>query len=119
MHRNAKSVAAICLVMITGLLAAMPVTARAEDDLLPTVIAMLQDKDKDVRTLGLEQVRDGLKGAAHTHQLVALLAQLPADAQAALIIALGDRGDPAALPGIKKFIDNSVPAILRGRRSDE
>ena len=90
---NAK----LMIVGISCLLA--PLTARlaaAQGDLLPAASKFILDKDKDVRALGLEQVRDGLKGSAATRQIVALLPQLAPDGQAALIIALGDRGDAAA-----------------------
>jgi HEAT repeat protein len=101
--------------MIVGIfclpaLVAIP-AARAEDDLLPAVSKFILDKDKEVRAVGLEQVRDGLKGIAATRQIVALLPQLPPDGQAALIIALGDRGDAAALPEVRQFIQSEVPAI--------
>jgi HEAT repeat protein len=102
-------------VMIVGISCLLvPVTARyasAEGDLLPAVSKFILDKDKDVRAVGLEQVRDGLKGSAATRQIVALLPQLSCDVVSALIIALGDRGDVAALPEVRPFTQSDVPAI--------
>ncbi len=85
--------------------------AWADDDLLPAVSKFILDKDKDVRAVGWEQVRDGLKGSAATRRIVALLPQLSPDGQASLIIALGDRGDAAALPEVQQFTQSNVPAI--------
>jgi HEAT repeat protein len=99
-------VGVICL----PLLATAPI-ARAGDDLLPAVSKFILDPDKEVRAVGLEQVRDGLKGSAATRRIVALLPRLSADGQAALIIALGDRGDAAALPEVRQLTGSEVPAI--------
>jgi len=85
--------------------------AWADDDLLPAVSKFILDQDKDVRAVGLEQVRDGLKGSAATRRIVALLPQLSPDGQASLIIALGDRGDAAALPEVQQSTQSNVPAI--------
>lgn len=111
MHAKSQLVGVVCFLMLAGLLACGSAVVLAEEDLAQTVATMLFDKDKDVRALALEQVRDGLKGAAATQRFVALLAQLPPDGQAALLTALGDRGDAASLPEIKKYVANTSPAI--------
>lgn len=83
----------------------------ADDDLLTTVSKMLLDNDKDVRVLGLEQVRDGVKGEAATRQLAALLPKMSPEGQVSLVIALGDRGDKAALPQLLPLIGSSSAAL--------
>lgn len=83
------------------------------DKVVPLVVSLLTDKDKDVRALGLQQVREEAKGAAATKEFAALLPKLEPDAQAALLDALSDRADPAArLETLKmlKSADESVRA---------
>src|SRR5438552_1132560 len=74
--------------------------SRAADEIVQTVINLVSDKDKDVRAVGLEQVRDGAKGAEATRRFAALLPKLAADAQVGLLGALAGRGDAAARPAV-------------------
>jgi HEAT repeat protein len=69
-------------------------------DLTKLVVDLLGDKDKDVRALGFEQVRSGVKGGEATKLFAAQLAKLPPDAQVGLLGALADRGDAAARPAV-------------------
>ncbi len=62
----------------------------------PMAIELLRSTDRDTRGLALQEVREGLRGAAATRQLSALAPTLDAEGQAALIEALGDRGDVVA-----------------------
>ncbi len=62
---------------------------EADDDLLPAVLELLKDPDRELRSLALQQVREGLKGQAVTKALVELLPTLSAEAQADLRAALG------------------------------
>lgn len=70
--------------------------AAVDDESVQTVIDLLNDKDKEMRALGLQQVREEIKGEAATKRFAALLPKLPADVQVELIGALADRGDKAA-----------------------
>ncbi|MFM7561613.1 MAG: HEAT repeat domain-containing protein [Planctomycetota bacterium] len=79
-------------------------------DLLKLVVELLNDSDKDMRAVGLEQVRTELKGEAATKQLLALLPKLNAGAQASLVAALGDRGDATAKPELLKMIKDESAA---------
>ena len=72
----------------------------ADEGLLEMVVDLLRNEDKEMRSVGLEQVRSQLKGQAATKRLVALLPELPPHAQVGLISALADRGDTAARPAI-------------------
>ena len=90
---------------------ALAAPALAQSDPVATVCKLVLGQDKDFRAVGLEQVRDGFKGTPATRRFAALLPQLGPDGQTALIIALGDRGDAAAIPEILKFTRSDVPAI--------
>ncbi|MHC1766611.1 MAG: HEAT repeat domain-containing protein [Verrucomicrobiia bacterium] len=62
-------------------------------EISPMIIELLRSSDRDTRGLALQEVREGLRGEAATGQLSALAPTLDAEGQAALIEALGDRGD--------------------------
>jgi len=88
-------------------------TEGANQELIDFVVGLLNDDDKEMRAVGLEQVRTELKGAAATKQLLALLPKLNVDAQVGLLRALGDRGDVTALPALIEIIkdDGSDAAV--------
>jgi len=79
---------------------------EADDDLLPAVLELLKDPDRELRSLALQQVREGLKGQAVTKALVELLPTLSAEAQADLLVALGARGDASARPALTDAYDS-------------
>lgn len=107
MKRNVARI----LVGIACLVTAAPTVVCAEDPELQNACQCILDHDKEVRALGLEQVREGLKGPEATRRFAALLPQLAPDGQRDLIIALGDRADRVALPAVQKFIASDVPEI--------
>jgi HEAT repeat protein len=77
-----------------------PVAGDAGDQLIDIVVNLVSDKDKDMRAIGLQQVREEVKGAAATKRFVELLPKLTPDARAGLIDALGTRGDKTARSGV-------------------
>ncbi len=81
------------------------------DDLAGVIINLLGDKDKDVRALGLQQVREEAKGEAATKQFAAALPKLAPDAQAALLRALADRGDLAARPAVIDMLNSDDESV--------
>lgn len=85
--------------------------ATAGDDLYGTIATLLGDKDKDIRALGLQQVREAAKGTKATQQFAALLPKLPAEAQIGLLDALADRGDKAARPAVLELLKSGDPAV--------
>jgi HEAT repeat protein len=87
--------------------------ASADDDLAQSVSNLVADKDKEIRALGLEQVRDGVKGPEATLRFAALLPKLVPEAQVGLLGALAERGDAAARPAVLDLLGNS-PAEVRG-----
>ena len=74
---------------------------RAEMEM---VIGLLNDEDKEMRSVGLDLVRSGLEGQEATEQLASLLPELSADAKVGLISALADRGDLAARPAVLELL---------------
>lgn len=88
--------------------------AQENDELLNLVVDLLNDEDKDMRAIGLEQVRTQLKGEAATRQLLTLLPKLKPEAQVALIGALGDRGDDSACSSMVELVkDKSRDAAVQ------
>ena len=81
------------------------------DDLVGTIATLLGDQDKDIRALGLQQVREAAKGTKATEQFAALLPKLPPDAQVGLLDALADRGDKAARPAVLELLKSRDKSI--------
>ncbi len=92
------------LAAILHLTAISRVGAEEGDELIPLVIDLLGEKDKDLRALGLEQIRAEAKGQAATLQFAAQLPKLPPEVQTELLSALADRGDPAARPAVVELL---------------
>jgi HEAT repeat protein len=104
------------IIALTTLGGATTVSAAEQetgDDLVQLVVNLLQDKDKDVRALGLEQVRTEAKGQAATRTFAAQLPKLPPGAQAGLLSALADRGDTAARPAVLSLLAASRDEPVR------
>src|SRR5208283_843938 len=87
--------------------------ACANEDLVQSVSDLVSDQDKDVRAVGLEQVRDEVKGPEATRRFAALLPKLAPEAQVGLLGALAERGDAAARPAVLDLLDKSR-AEVRG-----
>jgi HEAT repeat protein len=86
-------------------------TGDSGNDVVPLVVSLLTDKDKDVRALGLQQVREEAKGTAPTKEFAALLPNLSPEAQAALLDALSDRADAAARPEVLTTLKSSDESV--------
>jgi len=89
------------------------VAAESDDDLVELVLNLLNDKDKDVRALGLEQVRTEAKGQVATLKFSAQLPKSLPDAQVALLGALADRGDNAARVAVIDLLTSSKDETVR------
>jgi HEAT repeat protein len=108
---SASRTVAVVLLTVFGI----GVTRAADDStdqLVPLIINLLTDKDKDLRALGLQQVREEAKGSAATKQFAGLLPKLAPDAQAALLSALADRGDVAARPAVLEMLKSNDESVL-------
>jgi HEAT repeat protein len=99
------TLALIALAMFAVAARPLPAADDAGDAVVDAIIDLVRDKDKDLRAVGLEQVREQAKGAAATRRFAAALPKLAPEAQAGLLDALADRGDrearPAALAMLK------------------
>ena len=77
------------------------------------VIKLLSEQDKDLRAVGLDQIRNEAKGNAATKQFAAQLPKLSAAEQVGLLSALADRGDNAALPAVIELLNKSDDETVR------
>ncbi len=84
--------ALVCLTVLTGQIGRTYAQGETSDELVKMVISLLGEKDKDLRALGLEQVRTEAKGEAATKQFAALLPTLPPESQVGLILRSGRPG---------------------------
>ncbi|HEV3023859.1 MAG TPA: HEAT repeat domain-containing protein, partial [Pirellulales bacterium] len=99
---------------LLALSAVLPMAARAADDeLVDRVVRLLGDSDREFRAAGLDRVRTSARGEAHTKTFAAQLPKLDPSAQAALVIALADRGDSAARPAIVELLAASQDEQVR------
>lgn len=103
----------ICLAVVLVWDATIPAQEKTGDELVQLVVTLLSDPDRDMRALGLEQIRTGAKGALATRQFAAQLPNLPPDVQASLLNALVDRGDTAARPAIVDLLAASRDEPVR------
>ncbi len=90
------------------------VWAQDEDEgevLLQMVAELVGDEDRDMRALGMEQVREAAPGEEATKRFVGLLSDLEPEAKAELVEALGERADAAARPAILELVDSDQPAV--------
>ena len=81
------------------------------DDQLTLILSLISNADRDMRALGLEQVREGVPGEAATKRFTKLLADLSSEGQAALLEALGDRRDAAARPAILQMLESDTETV--------
>jgi HEAT repeat protein len=102
------------VVAIALSIAITPAAAQdAGEDLIQLVLNLLDENDKDLRALGLEQVRTEAKGEAATKRFAAQLSKLPPEAQVGLLRALADRADKAARPAVLDILKNSREESVR------
>ncbi|MGA2798594.1 MAG: HEAT repeat domain-containing protein [Thermoguttaceae bacterium] len=83
---------------------APPAADDASDQLIDVVVNLLSDKDKDFQAIGLQQVREEVKGTAATKRFVELLPKLTPDTRTGLIDALGARGDKTARGAVVEML---------------
>jgi HEAT repeat protein len=109
---DAKAIVAWLLV---GLVCLAAHDARAQEEpneeLVQMVVELVSDADRDMRALGLQQIREEIPGEAATQRFVELLPKLPPDGQAELLEALGDRGDAAAKPAVLDMLQSDQEAV--------
>lgn len=106
--------------MFAGLLSTLIVLSVAKsvnaddvDQLVDVVVSLLGDNDKEIRALGLEQVRTASPGEAATKAFAATLPNLSPAAQVGLLKALTARGDNAARSAVVSLLNSTVDANVR------
>jgi HEAT repeat protein len=110
---NCKSVFLSSLLLFLPPVSFLATVARADDDVVQTVINLVSDKDKDVRAIGLEQVRDEAKGAEATRRFAAkpavleMLKASQGEVRTAAIRALGPLGDKSDVPQLVALLDDA------------
>jgi HEAT repeat protein len=87
--------------------APLPAAEEAGEELVTMIVDLVKDKDRDMRAVGLQQIREEAKGAAATRRFAALLPNIAPDAQTVLLDALGQRGDKAARPAVLGMLQNT------------
>jgi HEAT repeat protein len=93
--------ACLAAVLWGGIAAASLLAAEAPSaDLLQLIADLVSDPDKEMRAIGLQQVRTEASGEAATKEFVQLLPKLRPEACAELVEALGERGDATARPAV-------------------
>ncbi len=90
------------LILGRHLLSTASAQEEPSDEIVQLVVGLIKDPDKDMRSLGLEQVRSEVKGAKATEQFAALLPTLNPEAQVGLLRALTDRADKSARTAVLK-----------------
>lgn len=105
-------------VLLPGMLSvslatASPAASKPSNEYLQQIIKLLNDKDREFRAAGLDQIRNSAKGEAATKQFAAQLPKLDQYGQVALLRALADRGDASALPSIYPLISSSASAEVK------
>jgi HEAT repeat protein len=83
----------------------------SSDDAIQAIAELIGDKDKDIRALGMQQVREEVKGEAATKQFALLLPKLSPSIQAELVDALATRGDKAARPAVLDCLKSPEPTV--------
>ena len=111
--------AVVCLVILLAFAPPSLLAAEAAEppsrDVLDSVVELIRSGDADLLPVALEKVRGGLKGEDFTRELAEVV--LPglerSQEKAALIAALSDRGDKAALPAIMAMAQGPAEAFVR------
>jgi len=106
---------AVCLLLAGAVGPLGRLSPAAEHDAnaeqLKLIIGFVSDADRETRAMGLQFVREEVRGPAATKALAALLPKLSPQAQVDLLGALGDRGDPGARPAILGMLKSDREAV--------
>ena len=86
--------------------------AMAQDDDDP-ILSLLKDPDREMRAVALEHIRSAAPGEEATRNFAKLLSGLSDDATSELLVALADRGDPAAAPSVRAAIKSTKSEDVR------
>jgi HEAT repeat protein len=84
---------------------------QSNEELIQMIVGLVNHKDRDMRAVGFQQVRESAKGTAATSRFVALLPALSPGVQAGLLAALATRGDVAARPAVLEMLRSREPEV--------
>lgn len=106
---------AACLVLVPSLLlvSSSPAADAKPNELVQRIMTLLGNDDREFRAAALEQIRTSARGQASTQLFAAQLPKLDAGGQIALLAALADRGDAAALPAILTLLTSAQDEAVR------
>lgn len=109
-----RSFASLCAaaVLVSGLSSTCFAVDPAADP-VATVVTLLGSDDADMRAIGLDRVRNGLKGSQATAAVAALVSNAKSARQIELVRALADRGDAIAVPAVLALLQASPEAEVR------
>ena len=112
---KADSLALSLIVLLTVFFTAQrpALAADAGDELVARIVDLLGNPDPEFRAAALNLVRKAAPGTAATERFASQLPKLDPPAQAALITALGDRGDAAARSAVLKALEESKSDEVR------
>jgi len=100
--------------LVLGGLCLLGGRAQAQEEneaLIQMVVELVGDADRDMRALGLQQIREEVPGEAATKRFAGLVPKLEPEGQAALLEALGDRADAAARPVVLDMLKGEQEAV--------
>jgi HEAT repeat protein len=103
----------VWLALFLACATAASVHAATPNDAVTMAIDMMSSADADVRAIGLDRLRHGLKGSEATLKVAAVLSRLPAAGQVDLARALATRGDAAAIPALTALVLATQDAAVR------
>ena len=100
---------AVAGLLLFGLVCLTGRSLPAQDEepneaLIQMIVDLVGGDDPDMRTLGLQQIREEIRGEAATKRFVELLPKLPPADRVSLLDALGDRGDTAARAAVIEML---------------
>lgn len=119
-----RVLAVVCLVILIGATPPSLLAAQTGEppsrDVLDSVVELIRSGDADLLPVALEKVRGGLKGEDFTRELAEKV--LPglerSQDRVALLAALSDRGDRAALPAMMALAQGPGEAAVRAAAID-
>jgi len=115
MNRTSRFRGSCCGLLLALAAGAVAITARAQEEpnaeLMQMIADLVRDPQREMRALGLQQIRDEIPGEAATKRFAELLPSLPPDAQAALLEALGERGDQSARPAVLAMLASDAEPV--------
>jgi HEAT repeat protein len=111
LRRMNKTTLSLCLIgWIVFCAVPLPAQDAPNDAQVRMVVDLIKGADADMRTLGLQFVREQIPGEAVTKKMAELVSELEGSAQVELLEALGERGDAVARPAILKMVKSDNEA---------